>query len=282
VLALQEAFALLTNDKQIRVLKQSDEIHDYLMQHHENVFKNCSLYVTLEPCHNVGKTPACSKLIETLNIQNIIIGYEDKSGAKGGMDHLVTLGRTVTKGVLSEKCFDLLEPFLFWQDQRPFTFYKIAQRLNGTIDGGIISCETSRRHVHAIRTVISQIVIGGQTVREDRPVLDSRLVQGKAPNIKIFSKQKSFDKTIKLFDIPDRKVEIINDTCKLFDLPLTLVEGGKGTFDAVKTKIDWLLVYQNGSMGPGLALDANFNGKILHVEPKGEDYLFWIRRELSE
>jgi len=57
---------------------------------------------------------------------------------------------------------------------------------------------------------VDKLVIGGNTVRVDRPTLDCRFSRlSKAPNISILSKQKKFDKTIPLFNVKGRRVEIV-------------------------------------------------------------------------
>ena len=70
----------------------------------------------------------------------------------------------------------------------------MATRLNGSIDGGYISSTKTLDFVHHIRNNLDLLVVGGNTVRKDRPILDARRVDGKAPNIQIISREVSFDK----------------------------------------------------------------------------------------
>ncbi len=88
----------------------------------------------------------------------------------------------VEVGILEGRAKQLIEPFLIWQI-RPFLLFKLAQTSNGKIGGGYLSSKEALIHVHKLRGVCSQMVIGGNTVRVDRPTLDCRLIGGKAPKL---------------------------------------------------------------------------------------------------
>ncbi len=80
--------------------------------------------------------------------------------------------------------------------------------MNGSPFGKIVSNELSRTYAHKIRSVIDLLVLGGETIRKDRPILDARLCKGKAPNLCILSHQnlENFDKSIPLFSVPHRQI----------------------------------------------------------------------------
>lgn len=63
--------------------------------------------------------------------------------------------------------------------------------LNGVIKGGVITNNASRLLVHKLRNVSEILAIGGNTVRVDRPILDTRLLgeNFKNPDIFIYSKK---------------------------------------------------------------------------------------------
>ena len=280
VLALLDAYVKLCPDASTEVwsLLESSEIHDYLKLNHDAIFKNCTLYTTLAPCNHTGKTPSCSSLIKSLGIKRVVIGSMDPHST-GGKDLLVESGIIVDTGVDKVACDDLLAPFLAWQSKKPFVFFKMAQRLNGTYDGGIISNVSSHEHVHKLRAMIDTLVIGGQTVKVDRPILDTRMLHNaKNPDIAIYSHDKTFDTSIPLFSLKDREVIITDEKRKLFDKPFTMIEGGSGTFEALKESIDWILLYVSGTMAPGLTMQSDFDAKIMHIMPIEDNYLLWMKK----
>ena len=87
--ALQMAYAQLTDDSSILLLSASEKIHDFLIANHDDLFVECTLYVTLEPCAHYGKTPSCAQLIKALGIKKIVIGQKDPNAeAAGGISLL--------------------------------------------------------------------------------------------------------------------------------------------------------------------------------------------------
>ena len=117
-------------------------------------------------------------------------------------------------------------------------------REDGTINGGYITTQDSLNLVHNIRTKIDLLVIGGETIRIDRPTLDSRFSSNnKAPNILIYSKQKQFDKTIPLFNVPNRNVNISNSLEKFDKNNFIMCEGGYTLLKVLKNDIDMLMLF---------------------------------------
>ena len=190
VLALQEAFAKLTNNKKILKLKDSHLIHKFLINNHNGIFNNTHIYTTLEPCSHIGKTPACSNLLVKLKVKKVIIGHKDKH-SKGAIELFRKNNIKIKENVLPKRSKELLYPFLKW-NKKQFVFFKYASSLNGAIDGGYISNKKSLKKVHKLRDKIDLLVIGGASVRNDRPTLDARMCDGKAPDIFIYSREKRF------------------------------------------------------------------------------------------
>ncbi len=263
--ALKSAYFKLTKDKDILTLTSSQDIHTFLLKNHNEIFKDCSIYTTLEPCSHIGKTPSCASLISQLGIKKLFVGSKDfnKIASKGNKI-VKNAGIEVENGILEKECDALLEPFKKWQ-KKNFVFFKMAQRFDGSTDGTVSSLE-SRKNVHVMRDVCDLLVIGGNTVREDRPTLDARLVDGKAPDILIISRQKEFDKTIPLFNVKDRKVFIESDFKILDNYKNIMIEGTKNMYELSKNYIDYSLFY----------IASDF--EILDMNKNTEDMIIWGRK----
>jgi len=279
VLALKDAYIKITNDTTIANIFSSHELHTYLIKNHNNCFAATSLYTTLEPCAHVGKTPSCASLIASLGIQKVYVGAHDTNKeAAHGNRILENNGLDVVNSVLKKECEDLLLPFKKWQE-RNFVFFKWAQRLSGTIDEGVVSSKKSRKHVHALRSLCDLIVIGGNTVRCDRPTLDARLVDGRAPDVLIISKEKEFDRTIPLFDVAGRNVYIYDNFSKLHTYKNIMIEGGSQMFNLTREYVDLYLCYIAPKFGGNEGftnLDDNF--EIINIQKDEEDILMWMKK----
>ena len=275
VLALLSAYETLSNTYIDFDPKDAYKAHTFLLSLPKDFFSQCNIYVTLEPCSHEGKTPSCASLLQSLNLSKVIIGIKDPiSGHDGGIQKLVN----ASVGVLEEECSALLEPFMIWQS-RAFVLFKLAQTSNGKIGGGYLSSKASLIHVHQLREACDTLLIGGNTVREDRPTLDCRFTEGKAPAVKIYSKKDDFDRDIPLFSIEKREVEIVNTLDFLERPSFVLVEGGEGMLNALKEKIDWMLIYQTPKLSTNnLTYNTTMNLQFLHQEKKDVDLMIWSRQ----
>jgi diaminohydroxyphosphoribosylaminopyrimidine deaminase / 5-amino-6-(5-phosphoribosylamino)uracil reductase len=241
--ALKTAYLGAYPNSHLKDLEESFEIHNFLIGNHNNFFHDCEIFVTLEPCNHIGKTPACANLLKVVGFKKVTIGSLDPNNmASGGIKTLQNSGIEVEVGVLKEECDNLLFPFLRWHNDS-FRFFKLAIREDGSCDGGYITSQDSLHLVHQIRVKLDLLIIGGNTVRIDRPTLDSRFVKnGKASDVLIFSKNQEFDTTIPLFQVPNRKV-FISDELENFDANFSMVEGGHHLFQILKEKIDLLTLF---------------------------------------
>ncbi len=262
--ALKSAYLTKYPNSDIKNMISSADIHKYLISNHNDFFKDLTIYVTLEPCNHIGKTPSCAMLLVALQIKKVIIGVLDfNKKASGGVQRLENAGIDVE--VLNDiDASNLLLPFIKWQKDK-FIFYKIAMRVDGSIDGGYITTQDSLNLVHNIRTKLDLMIISGATVRIDRPTLDSRFsVNKKAPNILIYSNQKKFDRTIPLFKIPNREVTISNNMNNI-NSNFTMIEGGYKLLEHMKSKIDMLMIFVSYKNNSDKNLYMDYRGlKIIH------------------
>jgi len=279
--AMLAAYEALEGRKAAVDSSNADAVYDFLQTVPKELFFGLSLYVTLEPCSHIGRTPSCAWALSRFPLHRVVIATNDPiSDHGGGIEILASSGIEVEIGLCEAEAKALLEPFLIWQE-RAFVLFKLAQSANGRIGGGYLSCPKSLEHVHRLRAVADELLIGGSTVRTDRPRLDCRFIKEDAPDITIYSRHKEFDRSIALFDVPNRQVQITDDLKCLLKRPsFLLVEGGEGMLIALKEHIDWLLLYQTPKLSAN-PLSYNVDQKLsyLHRRLIGVDLMIWSRFE---
>ena len=275
VLALLRAYETLSQTRIDFNRFDAHHAHTFLLTLPKDFFSQCTLYVTLEPCAHTGKTPSCASLLSALQLKEVIIGMEDPIASHSGGRKQLQKSKI---GILKEACEALLEPFMIWQE-RAFVLFKLAQTSNGRIGGGYLSGKESLYHVHQMREVCSRLLIGGNTVRTDRPTLDCRFSKAEAPAVTIYSKEKKFDEAIPLFGVKGREVNVTEDLSFLRHPSFILVEGGEGMLQALKEKIDWILFYQTPKLSTNqLSYNSDINLTFLHTNRKGADMMIWSRK----
>jgi diaminohydroxyphosphoribosylaminopyrimidine deaminase/5-amino-6-(5-phosphoribosylamino)uracil reductase len=195
----------------------------------------------------------------------------------GGIARLEAAGIKVEEGVEREAAEALLEPFVIWQ-KRAFVLFKLAQTLNGRIGGGYLSSRASLEHVHHLRGVCDRLLIGGNTVRIDRPTLDCRFTAERPPDVTIYSQRNDFDPAIPLFGVEGRQVRVERELEFFGEPSFVLVEGGEGTLRALSKRIDWYLFYQTPKLTThNLTYNIEQELAFLHSERKGVDMMIWSR-----
>ena len=278
--ALKAAYLIKYPNSILKTKNSSHEIHDFFIENHNGYFNDCEIFVTLEPCNHVGKTPSCANLLKELKPKRVIIAHEDiNKVASGGIETLKSLNIDISLGCMKKEAYNLLYPFLKWSSST-FIFYKMAQTLNGCIDGAV-SSKMSQLYVHTLRDKVDLMLIGGNTVRIDKPTLDARYIAGRAPNIMIYSKNKIFDNNIPLFKVPNREVLISDDLFKLLDYKLVMVEGVYNLMNILKEKIDYIVLIVSPKIRNGInALnDINIDFEIVHENYLGEEKIMYLKRK---
>ena len=159
----------------------------------KTLLKKSTIYVNLEPCAHVGRTPACSTLIINSKIPRVVIACVDSFDkvAGQGIKMLREAGLDVKLGVLEEESLWLNRRFFtFHQKKRPYIILKWAETKDGFIDydrtletpnATWITNEQSRALVHKWRTEESAFLVGTQTALKDNPQLNVRAWSGPLP-----------------------------------------------------------------------------------------------------
>ena len=167
-------------------------------------YKDCTLFVSLEPCSHYGKTPPCAKLIIEKGVGRVVVGMLDPNPlvAGRGVAMLREAGIEVVVGVLEKECRELNKRFLMLHEHhRPYVVLKWAQTGDGFIDrnrrpnpdpshGGkgehlngalAISTERTKAIVHKMRAENMAIMVGTNTVIMDNPRLMTTHWEGRNP-----------------------------------------------------------------------------------------------------
>ena len=144
--------------------------------------KGATCYVTLEPCCHHGKQPPCVDALLKSGIERVVVAladpYADVSGA--GIAKLRANGVRVDLGVLAAECAAWHFPFLIEQVfGRPAVIGKWAQTLDGKLADDQASSKWitgpyARAHTHWLRQKYDAIMIGANTLLNDKPSLNVR------------------------------------------------------------------------------------------------------------
>ncbi len=154
-----------------------------------------TLYVTLEPCSHLGKTPPCVDSIIVAGIKEVVIGCVDQHDIVHGtgVTSLVQAGVHVRVGVCGKECSALYKNFFHcMKTKRPYVTLKSAFTLDGKIapqreknqqprSQTIISSEESRTLVQHLRKDHDAVLVGIGTVLADDPQLNCRIPCPKQP-----------------------------------------------------------------------------------------------------
>ncbi len=157
------------------------------------LLKDATIYVSLEPCAHVGKTPPCADLIVQHQFKRVVVGcldsYSEVSGK--GIQRMREHSIQVDVGVMEQECRELNKRFFtFHERKRPYIILKWAQTVDGFMDPlrtnnekGIywITHPETKKVVHQWRAEEAAIMVGKNTAIVDNPSLTTREFKGKNP-----------------------------------------------------------------------------------------------------
>jgi diaminohydroxyphosphoribosylaminopyrimidine deaminase/5-amino-6-(5-phosphoribosylamino)uracil reductase len=146
--------------------------------------RGATLYVTLEPCNHVGRTPACAPALVDAGLGRVVIAADDPNPvAKGGADTLRRAGIVVETGLFAADAAELNPAFHSrFARNRPFVTLKLAVSLDGGIANpgtGVarLTGKAAERAVHMMRAAHDAIAVGSGTAVADDPQLTVRGVR---------------------------------------------------------------------------------------------------------
>jgi diaminohydroxyphosphoribosylaminopyrimidine deaminase/5-amino-6-(5-phosphoribosylamino)uracil reductase len=145
--------------------------------------RGATLYVTLEPCSHVGKSPPCADAIIAAGIARVVSAIEDPNPEVAGQGHarLRAAGIIVDIGLGAQQAaYDHAGHFRRIRDRRPHVILKLAVSADDKIGAAgrkpvAVTGEAARARVHLLRAQCDAVLVGIGTVRADDPVLTCRL-----------------------------------------------------------------------------------------------------------
>ena len=156
-----------------------------------------TFYVTLEPCSFVGKTPSCANHLIESGVKDVVIGSLDPNAKVRGRGvqmmrekgmHVELLDYAQTNANLNPGFYSAM------LHNRPYVTLKWAQSCDGFIgqkgQGSMpISGQNSRQLTHTWRSEHHAILVGSNTILEDDPRLDVRLMEGTSPQVIVLDRR---------------------------------------------------------------------------------------------
>ncbi len=135
-----------------------------------------TLYISLEPCGHVGRTPPCTRALIEAGVTRVVAGTLDPR--HGGADQLREAGIDVTIAH-DAAARALIEAFERSSAGRPYVALKMAMSLDGAVASRPGARERlgspgEERYVRELRIAHDAVMVGAGTVRVDDPQLTVR------------------------------------------------------------------------------------------------------------
>ena len=170
--------------------------------------KGGTMYVNLEPCCHQGRTPPCVDKIISSGIRNVYISIQDpdKRVSGRGIKLLKEAGIKVHLGLCKKESSELNKDFIHRNiTKKAFGALKWAMSIDGRVGlkngkSKWITNEESRSLVHSLRADFDAIIIGGNTLRKDNPLLTTRGSKNKEPLRVVFTKTLDLPEESNLWD----------------------------------------------------------------------------------
>lgn len=263
----------------------------------DELMKQSTLYVSLEPCSHYGKTPPCSELIIHKGVRKVVVGILDPNPLVGGrgIALLRQAGIEVEVGVLEAECREVNKRFLCLQEKkRPYVTLKWAETADGYLDvyrtekgGGPlrISTDYTKQLVHKLRAMNMAIMVGSTTALLDDPRLTTTKWAGRNPIRVLVDRRNRVPKTARILNTEAETIVYSDNTEWNFilkdlaarNIHSIMVEGGAallsnilstGIYDEVHVEVSDRVLGGDGVKAPFVDLsDAKktvLDGHILY------------------
>ena len=152
--------------------------------------RDAIMYVTIEPYYEGAAMEQLLSLLSKKGIRKLYIGMLNPNPDKkiNFLHELTKLGIEYEAGPFMDECTELNEIYAYYVVHKlPFVFVKWAMTLDGKLatktgDSKWISSDESLEFVHHLRQRVSAIMVGENTVKQDDPLLTTRLEGVKISN----------------------------------------------------------------------------------------------------
>ena len=179
-----------------------------------------TMYVNLEPCCHKGKTPPCVDRIISSGIKKVFVSIKDPDlrVAGRGIRLLENAGIEVNLGLCEGESLELNKSFIYKNlNGSAFGVLKWAMSLDGRVglkngESKWITTEKSRTLVHKLRADFDAIIIGGNTLRKDNPILTTRGLKKIEPLRVVFTRTLDLPTKAKLWNTELSNTLVIYDS----------------------------------------------------------------------
>ena len=179
-----------------------------------------TLYVNLEPCCHRGKTPPCVDRIIASGIKKVFVSIKDPDlrVAGKGIRLLEKAGIEVNLGLCEKEALELNKSFIYKNlNGYSYGVLKWAMSIDGRLglkngESKWITSEKSRAWVHKMRADFDAIIIGGNTLRQDDPILTTRGIKAIEPLRVVFTRTLDLPIKAKLWDTEFSNTLVIYDS----------------------------------------------------------------------
>ena len=155
-----------------------------MINYNDGDWSDCTLYVTLEPCHHYGRTPPCDTFLIERRVKKVVVGVLDPDVRVAGKGVQCLRDNGIDVHVLdsehSENVRFSLRSYLFQRThKRPYIVCKLAVTMDQCYADKFgkskwITNESSRHHGHGLRAESQVVVVGSRTNAMDQPQLTAR------------------------------------------------------------------------------------------------------------
>tara|TARA_B100000963_G_scaffold231590_1_gene202154 strand:+ start:66 stop:1160 length:1095 start_codon:yes stop_codon:yes gene_type:complete len=176
-----------------------------------------SIYVNLEPCCHKGKTPPCVKRIISSGIKRVFVSIKDPDSRVSGkgLNQLKEAGIEVNLGLCEKEAISINKSFIHRNlTGQSYGVLKWAMSMDGRIalkngKSKWITNNYSRSVVHSLRADFDAIIVGGNTLRNDNPLLTTRGKKSPEPLRVVFTKTLNLPRERNLWNCKTAKTLIV-------------------------------------------------------------------------